>query len=374
MLYRNTSECPPPRVTLRAVARCRRQINGLAYAMVALLLAACGGSKYGAYVPAYTPPAEAESRPNYNQLYYWAAHPLKHSPADSVPKPYRNTQRDTSVDVFFVHPTIYLSGKAVDSNRLATDSTEQLRWNANVNDAELNATVDYSTMLQQASAFNHFSVYAPRYRQAHIQAFALDAVRKKPFFDTAYADVRAAFVYYLKHYNRGRRFVIASHSQGTLHAGRLMQEFIDGKPLQQQLVAAYLIGLPVPSGYFSSCAPCSTAAQNQCFVSWRTYKKGYTPAYVVAEPFKAVVVNPLSWTLDSVLAPKAASKGAVLYNFNKPLPASVSTQIVGNVLWSSKPRFFGSIFFTRKNYHIGDINLFWVDVRENLRTRVAAKQ
>ena len=346
--------------------------------LVALGLMACGGSKYAKYEPQYAPPAGAvANRPDYGNLYYWAAHPGKHSPADSVPEPYRNEPKDTSVDVFFVHPTIYMDSKAVDSNRLESDPAEPLRWNGNVNDALLNASVDYSTMLQQASAFNHFNLYAPRYRQAHIQAFALDSVRKKPFFDTAYTDVKAAFVYYLTHYNRGRRFVIASHSQGTLHAGRLMKEFVDGKALQSQLVAAYIIGLPVPNTYFSNCLPCATATQTQCFISWRTFKNGYTPPNVLNEPFKAVVVNPLTWTMDSVAVPKAANKGAVLYKFNKPLAGNVSTQIAGNVLWSSKPKFFGSVFFTRKNYHIGDINLFWVDVRENVRARaeqLATKQ
>ena len=33
---------------------------------------------------------------------------------------------------------------------------------------------------------------------------------------------KAAFQYYLEHYNNGRPFIIASHSQGTYHAKRLI--------------------------------------------------------------------------------------------------------------------------------------------------------
>ena len=337
---------------------------------ITLVLFSCSGSKYAKYIPQYTPPANAIAVPDYTNLYYWAAHPAKHDPSDSLPEPYRNQMADTSVDVFFIHPTIYLDEKAVDSSKLATDANEASRWNANINDAEMNATVDYSTILQQASAFNAFNIYAPRYRQAHIQSFSLPKAVSAPFFDIAYADVKAAFEYYLANYNHGRRFIIASHSQGTLHAGHLIKDFIDGKPLQQQMVAAYLIGLPVPTNYFTSCKPCATAIQTNCFISWRTFKKGYIPPYILQEKFKAVVVNPLTWTMEELPIPKANNKGAVLYKFNKPLVANVSTQINGNVLWSTKPKFFGSVFFTRKNYHIGDINLFWEDIRENAKLRV----
>ncbi len=40
-------------------------------------------------------------------------------------------------------------------------------------------------------------------------------------FDLAYEDLKTAFENYLKHYNKGRPIIIASHSQGSLHALRL---------------------------------------------------------------------------------------------------------------------------------------------------------
>jgi hypothetical protein len=42
------------------------------------------------------------------------------------------------------------------------------------------------------------------------------------------------------------------------------------------------------------------------------------------------------------------------------------------VLWTDKPRFFGNIFFTSKNYHIADMNLFYLNIRENVKQRVDA--
>ncbi len=76
-------------------------------------------------------------------------------------------------------------------------------------------------------------VFAPRYRQAHLKAFFMRSSNKSvEAFDTAYSDLKSAFEFYLLHYNKGRPIIIASHSQGTLHAIRLMKDFFANKPLK----------------------------------------------------------------------------------------------------------------------------------------------
>ena len=49
-------------------------------------------------------------------------------------------------------------------------------------------------------------------------------------FQPRYGDVRAAWRYYLDHYNNGRPFVLIGHSQGTIHATRLLAEEIENGP------------------------------------------------------------------------------------------------------------------------------------------------
>lgn len=344
-----------------------RLLLWLAIAIVPLLLLqSCSSSKYP--MESYVPPATADSIPNYSSLYYWAAHPYKKDLADSTPKPFAHEKTDTSVAVFFIHPTTYTDAAAVEGKPYSMQY-----WNASVNDAALNAKTDYSSMLNQASVFNRFDVYAPRYRQAHIRSFYLNDSTATSFFDTAYADIERAFMFFVQTIGN-KPFIIASHSQGTLHAGRLLKAQVERKPIQKRLVAAYIIGLPVPEQYFSSLPACTTPNQTGCFVSWRTIKKGHVPEFVQREKFKAVVVNPLTWTMDTLPVPRSQSKGAVLYKFNHPKPRNVATQIQGNILWSSKPRFLGNWFFTTKNYHIGDINLFWKDIRDNAMDRVKAYQ
>jgi hypothetical protein len=180
-----------------------------------------------------------------------------------------------------------------------------------------------------------------------------------------------AFLYYLEHYNNGRPVIIASHSQGTTHAGRLIKEYFEGKPLMKKLVCAYLIGMPVPEHYFSEFRACPDSTSTGCFVGWRTFKKGYTdPTFVANEKFRCIVTNPLLWKTTEEYASSALNEGGVLRDFNKIIPAVTDAQVHGNVLWSSRPDFFGSVFLRMKNYHIADINFFYMNISENVKTRI----
>ncbi len=302
------------------------------------------------------------ANPDYSNLDHWAAHPWKKDPSDSVPKPLLATyQQDSTADVFFIHPTTL------------TENTDP-RWNADIDDGILNAKTDYSTILYQASVFNEkCRVFAPRYRQAHFKSFYIPDSVSRNYFDIAYEDIKAAFIYYLANYNHGRPIIIASHSQGTKHAGRLLKEFFEGKPLQDKLICAYIIGLPIPDNYFSKLPACKDSLSTGCFVGWRTFKTGYTePRFIAKENFKAIVINPLSWNLDTLFYSSVYNKGGVLKNFNKIVPRTVSAQVHNNILWASKPNVPGKIFFTKKNYHIGDINLFYMNIRENVAARISS--
>ncbi len=247
-------------------------------------------------------------QPDYGSLTYWAAHPNKWDPSDSVPKPYQQAYKpDEKVDVFFVHPTTYTQNSIVENL-----PTNEQAWNAPLDDEALNKQTDYSTILNQASAFNVFNVYAPRYRQAHIKAFSLTDSLSKPLFDKAYSDVAAAFDYYLQHENKGKPFIIAAHSQGTVHAARLLKEKIENTPLQKQLVAAYIIGMAVPVDYFASLEPCKKPGSTGCVLGWRTFKKGYVPENVKMETGKKLVINPLTFDADEPTSKRKVSESRLI--------------------------------------------------------------
>jgi hypothetical protein len=326
--------------------------------LAGFLVFSCSAPVYKKFIPQYQT-HNKDKVPDYSKPEYWAAIPGRWSPCDSIPEPLRPTSvADTTADVFFLHPTTYGSPK-------------DTLWNADINDPELNVKTDYTTILYQASAFNECRVYAPRYRQAHIRAYySADTARAFAALDLAYQDIRNAFLYYLAHYNRGRPIIIASHSQGSTHAERLLKEFFDHKGLKRQLVVAYIIGMAIPRSYFEDLSPCADSTQTGCFVGWRTFKRGYEPDFIKKENGNSYVTNPLTWTSAEAMADKTLNQGGVLRNFNEVLPGVADAQIQGGVLWTHKPHFKGSIFYRSPNYHIGDINLYYVNIRENLRTRL----
>jgi hypothetical protein len=314
---------------------------------------------YSRYVSGFNVTADTSASPDYSNLENWAAHPDKSDPSDSIPEPLKTSHvADTGVDVFFLHPTTLTSAK----------DTE---WNANIHDPALNAKTDATTIRFQATAFNECRVFAPRYRQAHLRAYyTKDTVSARQAFDLAYEDLKAAFQYYLDHYNQGRPIIIASHSQGTTHAKRLLKEFFENKPLKNRLVAAYIIGMAIPGNYFAALPPCGDSTATGCVIGWRTYKRGYDPPGVKKESSVSLVVNPLTWTIMDEHAPRSLNKGAILTKFDKLVPEITDAQIHGGILWVRRPHFPGSFLIRANNYHIGDINLFYVNIRDNIRTRI----
>lgn len=330
-----------------------RAILPLGLLAVALFLNACASVKpRGAFSGASVPAA-----PDYSQDRYWAALPWTPDAADLTPNGLRDEQAEARIDVFFIHPTTY-TGKRGDTG-----------WNGPVDEAGLNTRTNDGTIQYQASLFNGVGrVFAPYYRQAHLNAYYnRDTASARQAFELAYRDVRAAFEYYLRHHNQGRPIIIASHSQGTTHSQRLMREFFDGKPLQRQLVAAYLVGIAVPKGQYASLQPCRDSTDTGCLMSWRTWRRGYLPPDPPLPPL--VVTNPLSWTTSPDPAPASLNLGGVITPFATLRPGIAEAQIEGAVIWTRKPRFPGSILYTSKNFHPGDFNLYYLNVRENARLR-----
>jgi len=320
------------------------------------------------YSSAPEPSFASDKRPpevDYSKDESWAALPWRKDMADSLPKPnLTDGQNDAAVDVFFVHPTIYYK-----------EPSEKYHWNGDVNDQGLNGSVDGSTILNQASVFNgSCKVYAPRYRQAHISAFYTnDRESGEAALELAYQDVKKAFLYYLAHHNNGRPFIIASHSQGTRHAGRLLKEEIEGTKLEKQFVVAYLVGMPVPPDYFASFKACDQPDKTDCFVSWCTYQDGFYPFnYEIAGFDKAICVNPLSWRTDTLEVSRKSNLGGITWKFNKVVNQVSNARIHKGMLWIEKPHVPGRRLIKMNNYHVADYNLFWFNIRENVRVRCAA--
>ena len=299
--------------------------------------------------------------PEYSDLQHWAAHPSKADSADLVPNASLIDGQDSAaVDVFFLHPTTY------------TRRNGNRDWNGPIQDMELKERTNKFPIKFQATVFNGTArVFAPYYRQAHIYVYYtkknMESARKA--LNLAYRDVETAFQHYMEFENQGRPFIIASHSQGTTHAVRLIREYVDGKPIQKQLVAAYLIGMPVKKEAFQYIMPCENEMETNCYCSWQTWQRGHQPKIKIDTFGDLLVTNPLTWQ-TSGYGEKKMNKGSLLRDFNKMYaPGLVDAEVHKNVLWVRKPKFPWSFLFRMRNYHVADYNFFWMNMRENAAFR-----
>jgi len=291
--------------------------------------------------------------PDYRTESAWALHP-----------------KGDGVAAFYVHPTLYLMGS---------------QWNASLDDSQLNGVIDDQVLPGQAGAFDKCcDVFAPRYRQAIFHSFMVKDDNAKAALDVAYSDVLAAFEVFLTEVG-DRPFIIAGHSQGALHTTRLVEERVSGRAIQDRLVAAYLVGYPVPERV-GDVPVCRSATQTGCAVGWNTmeasasawmdmlvWNGGWT-----TNTEASICVNPLNWKVGGE-AKAAANLGSILPNGlmsgDEIVPALTGARCDGGRLLITPPeRGDFSILMgdNEDDWHVYDYALFFANIEANAVQRVAA--
>jgi len=311
-----------------------------------------------------SPPA-----PDYDNPDFWAALPDRVDNADIVPdgSGEEDNQVTAMFDVFYVHPTSYIFGS---------------NWNAAADDWLAGLITDLSMLPQQAAVYNGVArVYAPRYRQASqgAQVNPMSQADLDKALALAYDDVQRAFDYYLEHYNNGRPFLIASHSQGTTHTVPLLQYLFKEHPkAATRMVAGYLIGNTVVEARLKPYLPvCDTPTRTGCYLSWNSIAEGGDDSHWQSTG-KPVCVNPLSWRRDGVKIGREHNLGSLPitgpFFLDAPDKKTTGARCENGILWIDVPTASGySLFlFPGGGYHAYDYNLFWINIRANLRERTQA--
>ena len=175
-----------------------------------------------------------------------------------------------AIDCFYVYPTVSRDPGVVATMNVAP---EELR-----------------VVAQQFARFAQVCrPFAPLYRQITLTALiARMSGNPLPAGDVdpkvGYNDVRDAWNYYLANYNKGRGVVLIGHSQGSGVLTQLIKNEIDGKPLQDKLVSAILMGtrLQVPAGKptggdFSSIKLCASSKDTHCAIAYASYRATMPP-------------------------------------------------------------------------------------------------
>jgi len=335
------------------------------------------GGAAGALWQGQGPPA-----PDYSRAESWAAHPRYTSGREEeTPEGVAlgsRAERD-SVDVFFIHPTTYL---ALSISNARFDEPGETR-----------ARLENGVLRLQASVFNGCCrIFAPRYRQASLKAITSDTPAGFAAAELAYSDVLRAFDYYIAQENQGRPFIIAGHSQGSIHAIRLLQERIAGTALANRMVAAYVPGSSLPRAVEErGLAICRSESMTGCVLDWnsdspekqdtrrtRDAVLWWDGRYQTIAGRPMVCVNPLSWA-DNGSAAAAQNIGAVYSEGPRaPIPAPVagaaSAACDGGLLRvdvrPDQRRHFSDLLTLFGVYHDFDYGLYYMNIRQNLTKRI----
>jgi hypothetical protein len=326
----------------------------------------------GAYA---SQPAFAENR--YAEPALWLAQPGTPGEAAARTLPQGATRgAPMEAAVFFIHPTSFASRTA---------------WNDPLTDADARTHAGQYVRAMASSFGDATEIWAPRYRQATLGAFLTDRPDAREALDLAHGDVLAAFDWFIAHADKHRPIVLVGHSQGAYLLLRLLKERVAGTPLAGRIAAVYIAGWPVSKTHdlpLMGLAACSGPAQAGCIMSWQSYGEPAAPPRILPGFVAATALdggnrldvpplctNPLTGGAPGA-APASANHGTFAPSEDLASatlrPGLVPAQCDANgLLLIGDPPDLGPFVLPGNNYHVYDIMLFWQNLREDVRERVA---
>lgn len=289
--------------------------------------------------------------------------------ADTGSWAYWRVGENKPADLFIVCPTVDL-GTGGNKNMSLTD-----------NEAKKNF---YGALNMERGIYEQYCrMYAPYYRQAVLADYDLPANEAEPYFNLAYKDVRAAFVYYMQHENNGRPFVLAGFSQGAEMCLRLLKEFGNTDFVKNNMVACYAIGwrfTPQEAKQYPYIRPAQSADDLGTVIMFNSEAPEVTSSLMVPHGEKSFCINPLNWRTDGTMADKALNSGACFTDYSGSIKREVP-QLTGCYIDSvrgtlkvtdvDKKEFIpGLPLFSEGVYHIYDYQFFYRNLQQNVNLRI----
>lgn len=220
------------------------------------------------------------------------------------------TQYDSSGQVVAIEPVERATDPKIDCFYVYPTTSDQPTPQANFNiDPELRSIALY----QAARYSSECRVFAPVYRQITIRAIGAAGSVTPEMRETAYQDVRRAWLDYLENDNGGRGVVFIGHSQGTGVLRRLLREEVDpNDAVRNKLVSALLLGGNVTvrkgsdlGGDFQKIPACRSNQQLGCVVAFQTFNMPVPPDSRFGRQddpgLETLCVNPAALTSQSGL-------------------------------------------------------------------------
>ena len=294
-------------------------------------------------------------------------------------------QISKEVDTFYVYATEYIMGSM-------PEGTPDYATMDNVEMVE-GAKGEYNL---HASAYAEATnVFMPYYRQVGLRyagfVWKRDGIFDAALIGTPYDDIVDALDYYFEHYNNGRPFIIAGHSQGSAIVKMLLRKYFAEHPdYYKRMVAAYPIGYAITRDYLAA-NPHLKFATGECdtgvIITWNTegpQNREVNADTCVLQP-GSMSINPLNWKLDNTYAPASENLGSLWPNEKGELVIQdrgadaqvfpdrgvVVTHAKGEQMDEEAAK-VASYFFGPDGRHGEDYALFYNNIKANVAKRVAA--
>lgn len=273
---------------------------------------------------------------------------------------------DKLFDVFYLYPTL-----------TADEHTPLMPWDKKTKDK-----VIPFAKAQTSGLAPYANLYSPYVRQLEfgrcIRMMKCAHPEKLPpeeTIETGVRDTMEAFQYYLTHLNRGRPYILFSHSQGT-QALAIVLATNKNISVERGFVAAYLIGMT-----FRKDAPLPFAKGAEdlgVVITWNTQAKGAKNPLFSGPG--SCCINPLNWKTDSTPALKEENPGAMFYDYKTgksehiPRFCGATADPENGILIVDLPpesKWIKRTLFGKQGvYHENDIWFFYDSLIRNIRLRV----
>ena len=310
---------------------------------VGLVLVACGGCD-SVSVPVAT---------DYSRSAHWLSLPAT---------------VDKGVDVFYLYPTAWQKTNPTDPNVCQIDNASM----------KMGAPAVFAL---QATAFETVgNIYAPYYRQADA-AYILSVrpeERDEVMRGIPKSDAIAAFDYYIEHYNSGRPFILAGHSQGSMVLMYLLSEYMKEHPqVYGRMIAAYVIGYSVTDDYLAKNPHLKFAKgpdDTGVIVSYNTQAPNVAANGNPVVLPGAIAINPITWTREETLAPIAEGLGSFMPDSKgvfRKVPQYADARVNnarGAVITTADSRGL-YLAFGVGIFHVYDYLFYYYNIRENAANR-----
>lgn len=278
---------------------------------------------------------------------------------------------EDQADVFFICPTVYGGSEGAE--------------NMPMEDQEARESFLGATNMEKGIYDDTCRFFAPYYRQAGLYVYGLPEEEREPWLSAAYEDIKAAFSYYLEHYNEGRPIILAGFSQGGDLSLRLVRDFFDDSELQDQLVACYAIGWRITEEELEA-NPHMHFAEGEddtgVIVSFNSEAPEVEDSLVIPKGTRTLAINPLNWKRDETPADRSLNLGACFTdydgNIKEEIPELTGAYIDGErgalKVPDVSPEDYppGLSIFSEGIYHLYDYQFFYRNLEENVGVRLEA--